>query len=132
MSADDGRVVSNFMVQALRGEDIVIYGDGWQTRSFCYVSDMVDGLVRLMSSDLRGPVNLGNPVETSIMELAERVNAMAGGRSALVHRPLPVDDPCRRNPDITLARQRLGWEPRVSLDEGLKATMDYFRDMVKG
>ncbi|KQM12063.1 NAD-dependent dehydratase [Methanomassiliicoccales archaeon RumEn M1] len=132
MSADDGRVVSNFIVQALRGEDIVIYGDGQQTRSFCYVNDMVDGLVRLMRSDLRGPVNLGNPVETSIMELAQRVNALTGGRSAMVHRPLPIDDPCRRNPDITLARQRLGWEPKVSLDEGLEATISYFREMVEG
>ena len=131
MSTDDGRVVSNFMVQALRGGDIVIYGDGRQTRSFCYVSDMVDGLVRLMSSDLRGPVNLGSPMETNIIELASKVNAMAGGRSSLVHCPLPIDDPCRRNPDITLARQCLGWEPRVSLDEGLRETMRYFRNMVE-
>ncbi|HOQ26276.1 MAG TPA: SDR family oxidoreductase [Methanomassiliicoccaceae archaeon] len=130
MSADDGRVVSNFIVNALRGDDITINGDGSQTRSFCYVSDMVDGLVRLMHSNLRGPVNLGNQVETSIMELAERINALAGGRSALVHRPMPIDDPYRRNPDITLARQRLGWEPRVSLDEGLRATLKYFRSMM--
>ena len=130
MQADDGRVVSNFIVRALRGENIDIYGDGSQTRSFCYVTDLVDGLVRLMRSDLRGPVNLGNPVETTIMELADRINGMTGRRSGLVHRPLPPDDPCRRNPDITLARQRLGWEPRVPLDEGLKATIKYFGNVV--
>ena len=130
MQPEDGRVVSNFIVRALRGEDIAIYGDGSQTRSFCYVDDMVDGLVRLMCSNLRGPVNLGNPVETTVRELADIINGMAGGRSRIAHRPLPPDDPCRRNPDITLARQRLGWEPRVQLDEGLRKTMKYFRDVV--
>jgi len=130
MRPDDGRVISNFMVQALRGEDITIYGDGSQTRSFCYVDDMVEGLVRLMGSDLRGPVNLGNPVETTVGELAAMVNALAGGRSRIVHRPLPPDDPCRRNPDITLARTSLGWEPRVPLAEGLALTMQYFRALL--
>jgi len=129
MQPDDGRVVSNFMVQALRGDDLTIYGNGSQTRSFCYVSDMVDGLLRLMDSGFRGPVNLGNPVETTVGELAVIINRMAGGRSSIVHKPLPQDDPCRRNPDISLAREKLGWEPRVSLVEGLERTMEYFRKM---
>jgi UDP-glucuronate decarboxylase len=129
MHPSDGRVVSNFIVQALRGEDITLYGDGSQTRSFCYVSDLIDGLVRLMDSpdDFTGPVNLGNPVEFSIRELAEKVVALTGSRSKLVYRPLPEDDPKQRQPDITLAGERLGWAPTVPLEEGLRSTIEYFR-----
>jgi len=131
MLPDDGRVVSNFIVQALAGEDLTIYGDGAQTRSFCYVDDMVDGLIRLMNSapDLTGPVNLGNPVEFSIRELAEKVLEKVGSRSTMVEKPLPSDDPVRRQPDITLARQALAWEPNVSLDQGLEPTIEYFRQL---
>ena len=129
MHPNDGRVVSNFIVQALRGEPLTIYGDGSQTRSFCYVSDLIDGLVRLMDSpdDFTGPVNLGNPVEFSIRELAEKVVALTGSRSKLVYRPLPEDDPKQRQPDITLAGERLGWAPTVRLEEGLRRTIEYFR-----
>jgi UDP-glucuronate decarboxylase len=129
MQADDGRVVSNFIVQALRGEDITMYGDGSHTRSFCYVSDLVDGLYRLMASDITGPINLGNPRESTIKELAETVQSLVGGSSRLVYRPLPRDDPTRRNPDITLARKHLGWEPKVPLEQGLRQTIDYFRSV---
>lgn len=127
MQADDGRVVSNFIVQALSGEDITLYGDGRQTRSFCYVSDLVDGLYRLMNSAVKGPVNLGNPRESTVKELAELVQRMVGGPSKLAYRPLPRDDPVRRNPDISLARKHLGWEPKVPLEQGLRSTIDYFR-----
>ena len=130
MQADDGRVVSNFIVQALRGEDITLYGDGNQTRSFCYVSDLVDGLYRLMGSSVKGPVNLGNPHESTVKDLAIMVQRIVGGRSELVNRPLPRDDPVRRNPDITLARASLGWEPKVPLEQGLRATVEYFRTMI--
>ena len=128
MHPDDGRVVSNFIMQALRGEEITIYGEGNQTRAFCFVSDMVDGLIRLMDTpdDFTGPVNLGNPVEMTIRELAERIIALTGSSSKLVFRPLPQDDPVQRRPDISLARKALGWEPKIALDEGLKATIDYF------
>jgi UDP-glucuronate decarboxylase len=131
MLPDDGRVVSNFIVQALAGEDLTIYGDGDQTRSFCYVDDMVDGLIRLMNSapGLTGPVNLGNPVEFSIRELAEKVLEKVGSRSTMVEKPLPSDDPVQRQPDITLARQALDWEPKVSLDQGLEPTIEYFRQL---
>jgi UDP-glucuronate decarboxylase len=131
MLPDDGRVVSNFIVQALAGEDLTIYGDGDQTRSFCYVDDMVDGLIRLMNSapGLTGPVNLGNPVEFSIRELAEKVLQKVGSRSTMVEKPLPSDDPVQRQPDITLARQALAWEPNVSLDQGLEPTIEYFRQL---
>ena len=131
MLPDDGRVVSNFIVQALAGEDLTIYGDGAQTRSFCYVDDMVDGLVRLMNSapDLTGPVNLGNPVEFSIRELAEKVLEKVGSKSTMVEKPLPSDDPVQRQPDIGLARQALAWEPTVSLDQGLGPTIEYFRQL---
>lgn len=131
MLPDDGRVVSNFIVQALAGEDLTIYGDGAQTRSFCYVDDMVDGLVRLMNSapDLTGPVNLGNPVEFSIRELAEKVLEKVGSKSTMVEKPLPSDDPVQRQPDIALARQALAWEPTVSLDQGLGPTIEYFRQL---
>ncbi len=132
MNERDGRVVSNFIVQALRGEDITIYGDGQQTRSFCYVDDLVDGFLALMDAgpDVHGPVNLGNPNEFTIRELAERVLAKVGGRSRLVKLPLPQDDPMQRQPDISLARERLGWEPRIQLDEGLDRTIAYFRDVI--
>jgi UDP-glucuronate decarboxylase len=130
MCPDDGRVVSNFIVQALRKEPITIYGDGSQTRSFCYVSDLVDGLVRMMNSAVTGPVNLGNPREMTVLEIARLVIEMTGNESEIEFRPLPSDDPRRRKPDITTARERLGWEPRVSLEEGLAATIDYFRKRI--
>ncbi|MFC0389367.1 UDP-glucuronic acid decarboxylase family protein [Muricoccus vinaceus] len=128
MHPNDGRVVSNFIVQALRGEPITIYGDGSQTRSFCYVSDLIDGFVRLMESppEITGPVNLGNPVEFSIRELAEIILAEIGGPSRIVARPLPSDDPRQRKPNIERARESLGWQPKVGLAEGLRATIDYF------
>ncbi len=127
MAENDGRVVSNFIVQALKGEDITVYGDGSQTRSFCYVSDLVEGLVRMMSCEgFTGPVNLGNPAETTILEFARRIIALTGSNSQIVFRPLPPDDPQQRQPDITLARTTLGWEPRVPLETGLTKTVDYF------
>ena len=129
MLPDDGRVVSNFIVQALQGNDITIYGDGSQTRSFCYVDDLVDGLIRLMESeeDVTGPINLGNPGEFSIKELAEKVVAMTGSDSKIVYEPLPPDDPTQRQPDITQAMEKLDWEPKIALDEGLPRTIEYFR-----
>nr|WP_170350141.1 MULTISPECIES: UDP-glucuronic acid decarboxylase family protein [Ruegeria] len=129
MHPDDGRVVSNFIMQALNGEPITIYGDGSQTRSFCYVSDLIDGLIKLMESsdDVTGPINLGNPVELSIRELAESVIRQTGSNSELVQRPLPPDDPIQRQPDITRAQEQLGWSPHVPLEEGLEATIAYFR-----
>jgi UDP-glucuronate decarboxylase len=132
MHPDDGRVVSNFVVQALRGQDITVYGDGSQTRAFCYVDDLVGALVRLMDTrdDFTGPVNLGNPVEVSVRHLAERVIALTGSRSRIVSRPLPPDDPVQRCPDIGVATSALGWEPRVSLEDGLKATIGYFRQLL--
>jgi UDP-glucuronate decarboxylase len=133
MHPNDGRVVSNFIVQALRNEPITLYGDGHQTRSFCFVSDMIDGFLRLMDSpdELLGPVNLGNPVEFSIRELAEQVIDLTGSRSTLVHLPLPQDDPRQRKPDISLARQALGWEPGVQLRAGLAATVSYFETLLR-
>jgi UDP-glucuronate decarboxylase len=129
MHPNDGRVVSNFIVQAIRGEDITIYGDGQQTRSFCYVDDMIEGFIRLMGSDgaITGPVNLGNPGEYTMLELAETILKLAGSGSKLVYKPLPQDDPRQRQPDITLAQNTLGWTPRVNLEDGLKETIDYFR-----
>lgn len=129
MHPNDGRVVSNFIVQALRGEDITVYGNGTQTRSFCYVDDLIEGFVRMMNSPkgFIGPVNLGNPAEFSMLELAEKVIRMVGGHSRIVYRPLPPDDPQQRQPDIKLAQSELDWTPRVSLDDGLQATIDYFR-----
>jgi UDP-glucuronate decarboxylase len=128
MHPNDGRVVSNFIVQALKRQNITIYGDGSQTRSFCYVDDLIDGFVRLMcaSNDVTGPMNLGNPSEFTIRELAERIISQTGSSSKLVFQPLPQDDPRQRRPDIGLARAKLGWEPKVQLDEGLKNTIAYF------
>jgi UDP-glucuronate decarboxylase len=130
MDPFDGRVVSNFIRQALIGEKITIYGDGNQTRSFCYVSDMIDGIWRLANSDLAGPVNIGNPVEYTILELAEEIRSLLGSGVDLVFEPLPVDDPKRRKPDIGLAKSELGWEPKVPLREGLRKTVDYFEDLI--
>jgi UDP-glucuronate decarboxylase len=132
MDPDDGRVVSNFIVQALKGETITIYGDGMQTRSFCYVDDLVEGLVRLMDSpaEVTGPVNLGNPDEFTMLELAELVLELTGSRSTLDHQPLPADDPTRRRPDIGLAKEHLGWQPRVKLRDGLQKTIAYFDELL--
>jgi UDP-glucuronate decarboxylase len=129
MQVDDGRVVSNLIVQALRGEPLTVYGDGSQTRSFCYVDDLVEGLIRLMDSPLEvtGPINIGNPGEFTVLELAKQVMALTGSDSALEHLPLPSDDPVRRRPDISRAKELLGWEPTVSLSEGLPRTVEYFR-----
>ena len=129
MQPDDGRVVSNFIVQALKGEPITLYGDGLQTRSFCYVDDLIDGMMRLMDSDksITGPINVGNPVEFTMRELAELVVAITGSKSTIAFRPLPQDDPKQRRPDISQAQAKLGWEPKVSLADGLKETVAYFR-----
>ena len=129
MHPNDGRVVSNFIVQALKGEDITIYGDGQQTRSFCYVDDLIEGFVRMMDSngEFIGPVNMGNPGEFTMLELAEHVIRLVGGRSKLAFHPLPTDDPRQRQPDITLAHSALGWQPKVALEDGLKETIAYFR-----
>jgi UDP-glucuronate decarboxylase len=135
MHPNDGRVVSNFIVQALRNEPITIYGDGSQTRSFCYVDDLVEGILRLMDTpdDFTGPVNLGNVAEMTIRELAEKVIALTGSRSEIDLRPLPQDDPIQRQPDIALARAKLGgWAPRVGLEEGLKKTIGYFESLARG
>lgn len=132
MHPNDGRVVSNFIVQALKGEDITIYGDGQQTRSFCYVDDMIEGFVRMMNSEdgFTGPVNMGNPGEFTILELAENVLRLVGGKSKLSFNPLPMDDPKQRQPNITLAKEKLGWEPKVMLEDGLKETIAYFHKLL--
>ena len=132
MHPNDGRVVSNFIVQALRGEEITLYGDGSQTRAFCYVDDLVDGLIRMMESDdsVTGPINIGNPQEISVRQLAERIIALTGARSRLAFRPLPTDDPTQRCPDITRASSLLGWSPHVSLDDGLRSTINYFSEIL--
>lgn len=128
MLASDGRVVSNFIVQSLRGDDITVYGEGTQTRSFCYVDDLIEGFVRMMDNDaFLGPVNLGNPEEYTIIDLARKIIGMTGSRSKIVHKPLPSDDPTQRQPDITLAGGKLGWQPRVSVDDGLRRTIEFFR-----
>ncbi len=127
LRADDGRVVSRFIVQALRGEPLTVHGDGRQTRSFCYVADLVDGLLRLMEARFDGPLNLGDPQERSVLELAQKVLSLTGSRSPVVRGPLPPDDPQRRCPDIALARRLLGWQPRVGFEQGLGLTIDYFR-----
>ncbi len=133
MHPHDGRVVSNFIVQALKGEDLTMYGDGKQTRSFQYVDDLIEGMIQLMNSreDFFGPVNIGNPSEFSMLELAEKVIQMTGSKSKIVFQPLPEDDPMQRKPDITLAKKELNWEPKVYLDEGLKRTIDFFKTIVK-
>ena len=132
MHPDDGRVVSNFIVQALKGESLTIYGDGSQTRSFCYVDDLVAGLIRLMRTedDCTGPVNLGNPDEFQIKQLAERVLALVGSRSKIIYKELPQDDPQQRRPDITLAKAQLNWQPSIALDEGLRRSVEYFRALL--
>lgn len=130
MALDDGRVVPAFVDQSLRGEPLTIFGDGKQTRSFCYVDDLVEGLVRLSNSDERYPVNLGNPVELTILEFAECIQKLTGSNTGLVREPLPEDDPRQRQPDISKAKRLLGWEPKVSLDEGLRQTIGYFRELV--
>jgi UDP-glucuronate decarboxylase len=132
MHPGDGRVVSNFIVQALRGEDITVYGDGSQTRSFCYVDDLVEGFLRMMATeDFTGPVNLGNPGEFTILELAESVIRMVDSKSKVIYKPLPQDDPLQRKPDISLAREKLGWEPKIPLEEGLRRTIDYFKQVLQ-
>jgi len=132
MHPNDGRVVSNFIVQALQGDDITLYGDGSQTRSFCYVDDLVEAFVRIMATDddFVGPVNIGNPGEFTILELAEKVIDFIGSKSRIVNKPLPMDDPTRRRPDITLAREKLGWEPKIELNAGLRRTIDYFEKLL--
>lgn len=132
MHPNDGRVISNFIVQALRGDDITIYGDGLQTRSFCFVDDMIDGIVRFMATpgEITGPMNLGNPDEYTILEMAELLLKKTGGKSRIVMKALPMDDPKQRRPDITLAMRALGWEPRIDLDEGLDRTIAHFRAML--
>ena len=129
MHPNDGRVVSNFIVQALRGEDITVYGSGEQTRSFCYVDDLIEAMLRMMQSpaNITGPINIGNPVEVTMLELAERIISLTASTSKLCFKPLPQDDPRQRQPDISFARSALKWEPKVSLEDGLKATIDYFR-----
>jgi len=133
MSLNDGRVISNFIVQALKGEDITIFGDGTHTRSFQYIDDLVTGLIRLMDTgdDFTGPVNLGNPVEFTINELAEMIIKLTGTKSKIIYKPLPQDDPKQRQPDISLARKELGWEPEVGIEEGLMKTIEYFREVLK-
>jgi UDP-glucuronate decarboxylase len=132
MHPNDGRVVSNFIVQALKGNDITIYGNGRQTRSFCYVDDLLDAMIKLMQTgdELIGPINVGNPGEFTILELAEKVIQLTGSKSRLIYRPLPEDDPMQRQPDITLAKKELGWEPKIPLDEGLERTINYFRQVI--
>ncbi len=131
MLPDDGRVVSNFIIQALQGKDLTVYGDGKQTRSFCYVDDLIEALIRFMDSsdDITGPINLGNPKEFSILELAHMVIELTGSHSKIVFRPLPEDDPIQRQPDIRLAKKIIEWEPEVSLRDGLKETIRYFRKL---
>jgi UDP-glucuronate decarboxylase len=132
MHPNDGRVVSNFIVQALLGQDITLYGDGLQTRSFCYVDDLIDALVRIMRTDkdFIGPVNIGNPVEFSMLELAELVLRLTGSPSKISFKPLPADDPRQRQPDIALAKEKLGWKPKVTLEDGLRETIKYFRKVL--
>ena len=132
MALDDGRVVSNFIVQALKGEDITIYGDGTQTRSFCFVSDNIDGMMKLMESNetVTGPINIGNPGEFTMLELAEKVIQQTETTSKIIHKPLPQDDPKQRRPDITVAKELLNWKPQIALDLGLKPTINYFKSII--
>ncbi len=133
MHPNDGRVVSNFIVQALQGKDITIYGDGSQTRSFCYVDDLIDAMIRMMATDndITGPINIGNPGEFTMLELAQLVLKLSGSKSKIVHQALPADDPKQRQPNIDLAKAKLGWAPKVSLEDGLKETIGYFRELLK-
>ena len=133
MHPDDGRVVSNFIVQALKNKPITVYGDGTQTRSFCYVDDMVEGIIKMMSTpdEFTGPVNLGNPEEYRIIDLAQKIKDLTGSRSEIIFKPLPQDDPKRRRPDITLAKEKLGWEPKTPVEEGLKKTIAYFEELLR-
>ena len=130
MDPEDGRVVSNFVIQALKNEPITIYGEGQQTRSFCYVSDQIDGMIKLIESDEHDPINIGNPGEFTMIEFAEKVIAATGSSSQIVHKPLPPDDPTQRRPEITAAKEKLGWEPKVNLDEGLRPTIEYFKSQL--
>lgn len=129
MALNDGRVISNFIIQALSGKDITVYGDGSQTRSFCYVDDMINGLTSMMATpkDISGPINLGNPIDVTILELAETIIALTASSSEIIFQPLPQDDPTQRQPDITLAGKILNWQPETSLEKGLATTIDYFR-----
>ena len=131
MSENDGRVVSNFIIQALKGEDITVYGDGSQTRSFCYVDDLIDGIVRMMNAEnITGPINIGNPHESTILELAEIILKLTCSKSKIVYKPLPSDDPIQRCPNIELAKKNLDWSPKVQLEDGLKATIEYFKSVI--
>lgn len=130
MTPDDGRVVSNFILQALKGEDITVYGDGSQTRSFCYVDDLIDGIVKMMDSNLSEPVNLGNPTERTILDFAKLIIEFTGTKSKIIYKPLPSDDPTKRRPDITLAQTKLNWTPKVDINEGLKKTVAYFKELI--
>lgn len=130
MAPDDGRVVSNFILQALKGEDITIYGDGTQTRSFCYVDDLVDGMIKMMEGSFIGPVNLGNPSERTILDFAKLIIELTNSKSKIIYKPLPSDDPTQRKPDITLAKEKLGWEPKVNIEEGLLKTIEYFKELI--
>ena len=131
MHPNDGRVVSNFILQALKNEDITVYGDGQQTRSFCYVDDLIDGVIRMMNApdDFTGPVNLGNPAEFTILDLAEKIIALTGSNSKIIFEPLPQDDPLQRKPNIDLALNRLKWKPQIQLEAGLKKAIDYFKSL---
>jgi dTDP-glucose 4,6-dehydratase len=130
LQPNDGRVISNFMIQALSGEPLTIYGDGSQTRSFCYVSDLIDGIVRLSRSSEHLPVNIGNPIEWTILECANEVLSVTGSKSEIIRMPLPPDDPARRRPDITRAQTLLGWQPKIALREGLERSLEYFRSTI--
>jgi UDP-glucuronate decarboxylase len=133
MAIGDGRVVSNFVVQALRGEDLTIYGDGTQSRSFCYVSDLIEGIYKTFTNEvnLNSPINLGNPNEFTMRELAEKIIKTTGSKSEIIYMPLPSDDPKQRCPDISLAKQNLAWQPKIDLEEGIKKTIDYFQALIK-
>jgi UDP-glucuronate decarboxylase len=130
MFKEDGRVVSNFIVQALKGEDITVYGNGKQTRSFCYVDDLIDAMILMMNQDgFIGPVNTGNPMEFTILELAKKIIELTGSRSQIIYKNLPIDDPLQRKPNISLANEKLNWEPKIQLEEGLKETINYFNNL---
>jgi dTDP-glucose 4,6-dehydratase len=131
MRVNDGRAIPNFLKQALTGKDLTIYGEGSQTRSFCFVSDLIEGIYRLLNSDQNEPINIGNPNEMSIKEMAEKILQATGSKSKIAHVPLPEDDPKIRQPDITRARKYLNWEPAVSLDEGLQSTLEYFKEQLR-